>query len=442
MPERWRDALDRLGRVGPDQEKIRALAAHGPRLPEPAPGRGRRIGAGVVALAVAIASFAFVVSMFRGGPDDVTATRSARPSSSPSGPPAKGALDPVAICDVPAFDPDVALLVGSETHEYSLEILEAPGEPGSSLEAPGADALREYLASPDARHAPADGWRVIATSPGAVLFAAPHDPAEARWWIVGFEDEGGLWRRVETEIVEQQPTPAQRGHGLDLRWDGELVLEDGTWNAPLRLVNGQASAWVDSGEFLAEAHTFDPATEQEIGPGAPAIIGTGWEAHELPPSGQATIPLALGGNVDSLRPGNYDVVACVPSLGLASPVSSLRVEDDATVPEVRVLAHHPGSAYPAALAFGAITVKNGCVAIQGGGQSTYVVWPEGFTLVHRGDRTVLIDPTGREVGALGDEVSLGGGYIPFRHIADMVIGGIPDECRTGGEGYFITSGPA
>lgn len=442
MPERWRAAVDRLGGVGPDQERIRALAAHGPRLPEPAPGRGRRIGAGVVALAVAIASFAFVVSMFRGGPDDVTATGSPSTSSSPSGPPKVGNLDPVAICDVPPFDPNVALLVGSETAEYPLEVLEAAGEPGSSLDAPGADALRDYLASAAAQHAPADGWRVIDASNGAVLFAAPHDPSSGRWWIVGFEDEGGDWRRVEEEIVEQEPTPAQRGHGLELRWDGELVLEGGVWNAPLRVVNPQSSAWIDDGAFLAEVHTYDPETGQEIGPGAPAIVGEGWAGGELPPKGRATIPLALGANVDSLGPARYDAVACIPSLALASPVGSLRVMDDARVSEVRVLSYHPTGAYPAALAFGAITVHNGCLAIQGGGRPTYVVWPQGFTLVHRGDRTVLIDPTGREVGEIGDEVSLGGGYIPLRHIEDMVIGDIPSECQVGGEGYFITSGPA
>ena len=54
--------------------------------------------------------------------------------------------------------------------------------------------------------------------------------------------------------------------------------------------------------------------------------------------------------------------------------------------------------------------------------------------------TVLVNPVGEEVAAVGDGVSLGGGGAPLRLVEDSVIGGIPDSCRTGGEAYFITSG--
>jgi hypothetical protein len=54
----------------------------------------------------------------------------------------------------------------------------------------------------------------------------------------------------------------------------------------------------------------------------------------------------------------------------------------------------------------------------------------------------LIDPVGREVARLGDEVTLGGGYVPFDNADQATIAGIPDACRTQGEGYFLTSGLA
>jgi hypothetical protein len=44
------------------------------------------------------------------------------------------------------------------------------------------------------------------------------------------------------------------------------------------------------------------------------------------------------------------------------------------------------------------------------------------------------------VARLGDEVSLGGGFVELEHADPATIGGIPSSCKTGGEGYFVTSG--
>lgn len=53
---------------------------------------------------------------------------------------------------------------------------------------------------------------------------------------------------------------------------------------------------------------------------------------------------------------------------------------------------------------------------------------------------MLIDTVGTEIARLGEDVTLGGGYVELEHIEGGTIGGIPEGCRADGEGYFITSG--
>ncbi len=48
----------------------------------------------------------------------------------------------------------------------------------------------------------------------------------------------------------------------------------------------------------------------------------------------------------------------------------------------------------------------------------------------------------REVASILGSIRLGGGYGTFDGSASSAIGGIPASCQTGGEGYFITGGPA
>jgi hypothetical protein len=384
------------------------------------------VTAGAVALAVAAGGFAFLVATYREAPTDGVA----------------GALDPDAICDVPAYDPDVALLVGQPVREVALADLEAPGQPASELEGPGTDALRAYLASPAAVHAPGDGWRPIGSSEENAVFVAPDDQ-HGSWWVVGFvRQPDGDWRQVEEEIVEQELTAAQRGHGLQLAWDGTLHLDEGAWNDPLRLVNDRDTIWTDTGnEHRGIPHVFDRATGQEIV--APLPL-TGWSGDlvELAAGQSIDLPVALGALLSALVPGSYDVVACVPSLGLASPVGTLDVTETGAIPDVRVLTYPSSGAGMAALGGGTLIVANGCLAVGDTSQPIYVLWPDGYALVERDGAQMLIDPIGENVGAIGDDVTLGGGFVELRWIADMLSGDLPADCRAPGESYFVTSGLA
>ncbi|MEO8292974.1 MAG: hypothetical protein ABI635_07510 [Actinomycetota bacterium] len=376
--------------------------------------------------------------------------------STPSPPAApKADLDPTAICQVPEYDPTVAMLGddaasvfgGVGPRAFPLDVLEAAGEPGSSIRGTATDELRSYLASPDARYAPSEGWRTIDETADEILFAAPPDGGYSDWWVVRFERGDKFWRPRETELVDQFRTPAQRGHDLALSWTGDVTLSDGSWTSELVLTNEGAGTWTDDNQAPAiwgHAHMFDPTTGLEVS--RTAETAGDWGAGVAVPANESvSVPLSLGGQLGAMDPGVYDVVACVPRLGLASPIGSLRVVDDPTMTDVRVLTYPYTGASLAALGGGRLVDHNGCLAVADAPDDprpTYVLWPDGYALVARGGRMVLIDAVGNEIAEMGDQIRLGGGYGTFAGSASSAIGGIPASCQTGGEGYFITGGPA
>jgi hypothetical protein len=452
MPERWRRRLDALGWLDPDPDALRARLDR-PRRPDPGPTPARRIAAGAVAVGVAMASFAILLTT-EGGPEDRAGDPSISPGASPSG--GANALDPARICDVPAYDPDVALIgdrYDSNLHaspgplEVPLDLLRASGEPGDEIDGPADDDLRRFLSSPDAANAPADGWRAIVESDEEVIFAAPNVDGDADWWIVRFVAGGDRWRFEHVQLADQRPTPAQLGRGLRLTWGETTVVDDGVWGSTLELANDRGTSWTseaDAYELWGIGHVFDPATGVEVGHAARTVGRWGVQTR-LGPGETARLPLSLGGALSALQSGNeYAVVACVPELGLASEVGALRVAEH-PMASARVLTYAFEGVAMQALGGGRLVVHNGCLAVESspGQRRTYVVWPDGTSLVLRdGERPVLIDAVGRELARLGDDVTIGGGYVGLEHLEDGTVDPIPDACRRGGEGYFITSGLA
>jgi hypothetical protein len=256
---------------------------------------------------------------------------------------------------------------------------------------------------------------------------------------------GGEWKSRETELVDQHLTPAQAGHDLRLEWTDEVVLRDGVWTSSLTLVNDRGAAWAyggDAAELWGRARVFDPETGAEIGHAAEAVGGWGPGA-ELGAGEGRPLPLSLGGTLPDLGTGPHDLIACVPELGLASPLGTLRVVENPVVRTVDVLTYPYRGDGMAALGGGRLVVHNGCLAVADRSpRPIYVLWPDGYTMVSRQQVTVLIDAVGREVSRLGDEVTLGGGYVPLEHVDAATIEGLPEACRTGGQGYFLTSGLA
>lgn len=385
----------------------------------------------VVALALAVLAVGAALLTARGlgggrAPDAgaVATRRAAKP-------------DPHAVCDVPAYDPDVVLIGEDDPFAYPREVLEGPGEPASEIEGPAADALRETLATPGQALAPEDGWRVLREVPRKVVYAAPSGPRE--WWLIVLGVREGEWREVGGEIADERPTPAQLGHGIRLEWSGPLVSRDGTWDAPLWIVNDRDERWtVEDIATWATPHLFDRETGDDVRPDYRPYGGI---PLSLAPGERAGVPVALGGLLGDADPGSYDVVACIPALGLASPVGTAHLGPDPTVAGAAVLTR-PFEGYSmGALAHGRLSLEGGCLALDpGGGSVSFLVLPDGYALVARGDREVVIDPVGEELGALGDAVSLGGGHLSAKHVDGSTIEPIPTDCRASGHGYFFSSG--
>src|SRR5919106_6053452 len=102
MTDRWRRSLDALGRSEPDAHDIRDRALRGRRLPDPPRRKGPALVGGALSLALALASFSVLRDAFGEGSDP--------PSPQTPSQQEEGAHDPEEICDVPTFDPSVALL--------------------------------------------------------------------------------------------------------------------------------------------------------------------------------------------------------------------------------------------------------------------------------------------------------------------------------------------
>jgi hypothetical protein len=444
MTERWRRSLEALGGSEPDVRDLRERALRGRRLPDPPRRKGSALVATALSLSLALASFGVLRNAFREGPD--------RPPITTPSQAGTGRLDPEEICDVPTYDPSVALLGDDSSSVFGatgarqvpLEVLEAPGAPASSIVGPATEALRSYLVDPQAVNAPSDGWRAITGTPDEVIFAAPPDGGYSDWWVTRFTPSGGEWKARETELVDQHLTPAQAGHGLRLGWTGAIVIDGGRWNSTLELTNGRDSGWSieDGYELWGHVHVFDRGSGAEIGHVARTVGSWGPSLH-LDAGESEPLPLSLGGALAELGADRtYDVTACVPELGLASAVGTLRVEANTTVRTVRVLTYPHTGIGMGALGGGRLVIHNGCLAVAGRSpRPIYVLWPDGYAMVSRHEENpVLIDAVGREVARLGDEVTLGGGGVQLDGAAQATIGGLPDACRA--DGYFLTSGLA
>jgi hypothetical protein len=66
-------------------------------------------------------------------------------------------------------------------------------------------------------------------------------------------------------------------------------------------------------------------------------------------------------------------------------------------------------AYPAARLNGVLSLRDGCAYLDNG--DTLLVWYPGTHLVAKDGRTTVVSPSGDPIGAIGETVALGGGYV-------------------------------
>jgi hypothetical protein len=65
--------------------------------------------------------------------------------------------------------------------------------------------------------------------------------------------------------------------------------------------------------------------------------------------------------------------------------------------------------YPAAQLAGVLSVRDGCAYLDGG--DTLLVWFPGTHLSAEAGRMTVVSPSGNEIGVIGENVVLGGGYV-------------------------------
>ncbi len=431
MTERWRWALGRLDREEPDGRALRARAEEGPRLPEPSASTGSRLVAAALALLLALGGTTLAVRAFRS-------------DGSGSG---AGVIDPAAVCGfTPHHGPGYVSLDGLE---IPRSLLDQTGTHYSELPADVVGDLRPFIThgGVDAAHPPEDGWRIIDQGAAGATVAAPngHD-----WYVIRIDGSRtprkvGGWAPNATVL----PTAADRGAGLRLAWNGTTQVQQGEQaKMHLEAMNEGAIAWKDDrGEYWGIAHIFDPATSRELFPDAEfGIAGVGREYH-VPPGGRFDVPVATPPRLDSLPPGTYELVACVPELSLASPVGELHVVGDASaapstsesLPDVTMLVARPQNGpSAAAVGGGTLTVVEGCLALGGSvGAPSFVVWPAGSGLTQRDGQTWVTNPNGDVTAQVGTTVRLGGGFIGLSQAESLVDGEIPESCKVSGERYFL-----
>jgi hypothetical protein len=71
----------------------------------------------------------------------------------------------------------------------------------------------------------------------------------------------------------------------------------------------------------------------------------------------------------------------------------------------------PSPGYEARLQ-GILAISSNCLVVVKAGRHIDVAWPKNWITAVRGGAIVLLDATGKTVAAIGDEISLSGGYIP------------------------------
>jgi hypothetical protein len=260
---------------------------------------------------------------------DVTAMGEVIASIRPPSSVAAG-LDSASVCPAASHANSDYVEVGGV--EVRTDVLQQAGVPWDQITLVPQSLLQTFFTGTEAQlsQAPQTGWRPIVQEPDHVEIAAPMSDGKI-WYYVSFTKKGSEWSWAGSGANEPIATAAQRGAGLRLAWRGTVAYDRRSVDEVIWLVNDRDTTWNDDrGEYWAIVHLFDPATGQEILMGPAAIGGVG-RTYSVLPGAHVQLPLAFG-NLTSVPDGQYDAVACVPELALASPVGTVAIVSGAAAP--------------------------------------------------------------------------------------------------------------
>jgi hypothetical protein len=92
-----------------------------------------------------------------------------------------------------------------------------------------------------------------------------------------------------------------------------------------------------------------------------------------------------------------------------------------------------------AVTSGTLIEERGCLFLQEAGspRPTFLIWPQGFGAVWRGDRLVVTDSAGAVFAEVGGQVTVGGGRLGAKHVAKFTEPDATGLC--GASRYWVVS---
>lgn len=204
----------------------------------------------------------------------------------------------------------------------SPQLGSSPVDPTALAEA--GVALGQLLASlglqldpyTDEADVPADGWRVLRQTDGALFVGAPDPSREGMWFAgQGYPETPGRGLHLHDEALPLRPSPAERRAGLVMRWPSIVADDDTATDFAVDIVNTGSERWMPTGDDFSATGTFTRTRDASysIGymlSGVPAAV-------PLDPGDYARVAVTLPREVwHELEPGTVWLHVHSPGLGL------------------------------------------------------------------------------------------------------------------------------
>lgn len=171
----------------------------------------------------------------------------------------------------------------------------------------------------------ADGWRVL-DAEADQAWVGGWSEFWSGWVVLKLRRERTGWRvRGSRYGVLPEPTPAERGAGLRLRWpDDPIDVRRGhAWQVQVELVNDRDEPAEIDGDNIAFGHLTQGGRAL---PTEPLMIAPMGLQVRLKPGRSITLPVALfTARLEKLAAGEYELHAGYDDLGLTAPVATVRV---------------------------------------------------------------------------------------------------------------------
>lgn len=133
------------------------------------------------------------------------------------------------------------------------------------------------------------------------------------------------------------------------------------------------------------------------------------------------------------------IVSLIAAVAVVDIIGSERTDVDG----LTLLTYEPTGIIAAGVGQGRLEGLHDCVALvdpDGAQPSAFVIWPDGFAIDDAGVEAKVLNEEGEPVASIGDDVTLGGGFMDESGAEAVLQAQIPQACVSQGVRYFVTSG--